>query len=775
MSNDSAVDAAVAQILSRLSRPLVVAAQEAVSMGFEALTPALLQVVANVAQGESSPAGTRSRLSSSEPGCLEARRLGQSSQSAMALTQSDAQTSISAAGSETSEVDGRVRSLRDLQDDLASRVLEQSGVVRQRRGSRQCRRGSTSSCCSQARMGGSGSVRSLHLDRVGTSGSDVDISELLDEGARNSTGQLGCIPERSRSSAPERAQEQSGAAEALSHSPLSSSSSQVSTPPQQHPAERHSGPVGDEETRASSASCSSDGVLPPGVVSGKLGGPHRAPATAAPEAPNSSAPPALSSTPALLPIVRGGRQHAPCSEHRWVTAESLLDRHCSRANTDVSEVDSSQTLQASPLSLVDTGTLSCKSQRPCTLESIRDVSSLTRRPSTRVMTNSQVLEHRVRELTQVIPSEHHHGVSDFAEDEVACEYRHYRFERMLSASFRFCGILSLQGADASPRISLAYKCSVTLMLLGAFAWAVVDAALAPAGAAACAAECAANGGARRLLTEVLISASAVGLVASLGLVRGVSRLDELFAMLQGYATQHDLADMWRRAAIQDVAFMLLVTACAVAAEFAFGAPCGGSDWSLCAYTRSVVLTAVMVMVMFALTFLLHVLRILVITVDVFCFQSVQNPDISEATERWNILQALLRKASTAVELALLVLVAMAAFAVPAFIVDQANVASLLEAVQQQMSYIMIFCGVLRVFVLAAAVTDKCMRVPSLLNSLSFGRGIEGERQHLVEYITHSAAGFYICDVRLTLGMVAKFIYIWAVILFGVVGRKLVSN
>lgn len=93
----------------------------------------------------------------------------------------------------------------------------------------------------------------------------------------------------------------------------------------------------------------------------------------------------------------------------------------------------------------------------------------------------------------------------------------------------------------------------------------------------------------------------------------------------------------------------------------------------------------------------------------------------------------------------------------------------------QLPYVLVVCGVLRVFAAAAAVTDKCMRVPALINSLSFGPGTERERHHLVEYISHSAAGFYICDVRLTLGMVAKFLYVWSVICFGFVGRELTDE
>eukprot|EP00446_Apocalathium_sp_SHHI-4_P085419 CAMPEP_0177471898 /NCGR_PEP_ID=MMETSP0369-20130122/21008_1 /TAXON_ID=447022 ORGANISM="Scrippsiella hangoei-like, Strain SHHI-4" /NCGR_SAMPLE_ID=MMETSP0369 /ASSEMBLY_ACC=CAM_ASM_000364 /LENGTH=59 /DNA_ID=CAMNT_0018946511 /DNA_START=1 /DNA_END=177 /DNA_ORIENTATION=- len=54
-----------------------------------------------------------------------------------------------------------------------------------------------------------------------------------------------------------------------------------------------------------------------------------------------------------------------------------------------------------------------------------------------------------------------------------------------------------------------------------------------------------------------------------------------------------------------------------------------------------------------ITFLLYMIRILTVTVDMFCYRLVNDPAMAEeAMHHWNVLQALLRRAAGSVELAL---------------------------------------------------------------------------------------------------------------------------
>mmetsp|Transcript_54731 Transcript_54731/g.177840 ORF Transcript_54731/g.177840 Transcript_54731/m.177840 type:complete len:125 (+) Transcript_54731:1851-2225(+) len=76
-------------------------------------------------------------------------------------------------------------------------------------------------------------------------------------------------------------------------------------------------------------------------------------------------------------------------------------------------------------------------------------------------------------------------------------------------------------------------------------------------------------------------------------------------------------------------------------------------------------------------------------------------------------------------------------------------------------------GISRMLFMAAAISDKCSRVPSLVNTLSFGKGTERVQQHIVEHIVHSGLGFYICDVRVNTEFVVKFMYTWTICAFGI--------
>merc|ERR1712107_385915 len=76
----------------------------------------------------------------------------------------------------------------------------------------------------------------------------------------------------------------------------------------------------------------------------------------------------------------------------------------------------------------------------------------------------------------------------------------------------------------------------------------------------------------------------------------------------------------------------------------------------------------------------------------------------------------------------------------------------------------------RLFLWAAEVTEKCARVPPLVNSLSFGVDVDPQRHYLVEYVAYSAAGFYVKEVRLTAAMALKLAYISGLVAFGVLTK-----
>jgi len=166
----------------------------------------------------------------------------------------------------------------------------------------------------------------------------------------------------------------------------------------------------------------------------------------------------------------------------------------------------------------------------------------------------------------------------------------------------------------------------------------------------------------------------------------------------------------------------------------------------------------------------HVVALLSMMVDAFCFHFVHRPFLDDNVRDWDMLQAMLRRASRGVEQAffvleltglLVVLVAVTALAVS----------------QEPMKHVWLLLAAVMLglvdgwlFSQAAEVTEKCARVPSLVNSLSFGVDVDTRKHFLVEYIAYSQAGFYVREVRLTAAMAIKLTYIGGLIVFGLVTK-----
>jgi len=167
---------------------------------------------------------------------------------------------------------------------------------------------------------------------------------------------------------------------------------------------------------------------------------------------------------------------------------------------------------------------------------------------------------------------------------------------------------------------------------------------------------------------------------------------------------------------------------------------------------------------------LHVVALLPMMVDAFCFHFVHRPFLDDNVKDWGLLQAMLRRASRAVEHGFLVLELTGLMAVLVAV-------TALAVSQEPVKHIWLLVAVLLLglvdgwlFSQAAEVTEKCARVPSLVNSLSFGQDVDARRHFLVEYISYSLAGFYVQEVRLTAAMAIKLTYISGLIVFGLVTK-----
>lgn len=174
--------------------------------------------------------------------------------------------------------------------------------------------------------------------------------------------------------------------------------------------------------------------------------------------------------------------------------------------------------------------------------------------------------------------------------------------------------------------------------------------------------------------------------------------------------------------------------------------------------------------------LLHSCSALILMVEDYCFKLIEEQNSTDAVRRWNVLQAFLRKASGSMEYSVLALQTCFILSFLSSLVDAVGI----EGPDQARSIYLIpgtliNLGLARIFFRAAAVTDTCLRVPSLINSISFGIGedaLDQDRRYLVEYIIFSAAGFYVSEVRLSSAIVVKGAYICGAIAFTAATRFL---
>jgi hypothetical protein len=162
-------------------------------------------------------------------------------------------------------------------------------------------------------------------------------------------------------------------------------------------------------------------------------------------------------------------------------------------------------------------------------------------------------------------------------------------------------------------------------------------------------------------------------------------------------------------------------------------------------------------------------------IDKYCAHYAEGREVQMNVSEWNTLQAILRRASRALEKGFLVV---QTTVLVMMLLGMSNL--LLLGGQQDFSHFwwessmgMLALSAALGFFKAAEVTESCARVPSLINSYTFGRNIDKSRHYLIEYVTYSAAGFYVGEVRLTAAMALKLTYIAGLLIFGVLTK--VSN
>lgn len=250
--------------------------------------------------------------------------------------------------------------------------------------------------------------------------------------------------------------------------------------------------------------------------------------------------------------------------------------------------------------------------------------------------------------------------------------------------------------------------------------------------------------------------------------------------LQQYAEENEFVEDWEQSSMRRLLAVAAIWLSAVSAQIVR---------SVC-YRRTGLLSSLSFTylsgLLAAVAFCqMHVQAGLELMLDCFCIGFYANPHCPMGVRAWNVLQAILRLAAGTVDscfLAVQTSALAALLAVGVRVLDRSAARaadgsgdiSREEAASTQvlecLPAVFLSLYALAVFVKAAAVTEKCCRVPSLVNSLDNATGddLDHSRQYIVQYIKHSDAGFYVKGVRLTAYMVIKLSYVCGAIAFGLV-------
>lgn len=202
---------------------------------------------------------------------------------------------------------------------------------------------------------------------------------------------------------------------------------------------------------------------------------------------------------------------------------------------------------------------------------------------------------------------------------------------------------------------------------------------------------------------------------------------------------------------------------------------------------NILLTGVMYAVVFCK---LHICCALELAVDHYCMRFFEDQSPTTGILEWNVMQALLRRAAHLVETCFL---AVSAGVLGVIVLTSVEVyhmfsvatsGDILLPTPQDAVCLGLWSGwifppvaLMFLFVFrAAAITEMCNRVPALINSWSRTEHlIDHEKQYIVQYIMHSAAGFYVKGVRLNATWALKLLYLFGVLLFSLLTQSVLKN
>lgn len=244
--------------------------------------------------------------------------------------------------------------------------------------------------------------------------------------------------------------------------------------------------------------------------------------------------------------------------------------------------------------------------------------------------------------------------------------------------------------------------------------------------------------------------------------------------LESYARSTGFLGDWRRMSMERGILVLMFWAWMAVSKFLGAAlQCAGAPKSFLATGGSVLAYSILASLVYCQ---IHVCSAMELAIDNYCIKLFDSPDANTGITEWNLLQAMLRRAAHILEASFLsqgttilgvtLLTILELFSQPR--VDVRSVSP--QCLASWAGWVlpptaMVFYAVFR----AASVTEKCLRVPALINSWVFsGQQIDHERSYVVQYIVNSSAGFYVKGVRVNSQIALKLFYTFGVLAFTVI-------
>jgi len=183
---------------------------------------------------------------------------------------------------------------------------------------------------------------------------------------------------------------------------------------------------------------------------------------------------------------------------------------------------------------------------------------------------------------------------------------------------------------------------------------------------------------------------------------------------------------------------------------------------------------------------LHISCALEIAVDMYCVRFFDDRYLPSGIMEWNVLQAMLRRSARTVEMCFLALntAVLGLLMLTGVQVVDSGLEVVLDPREPGGQIAALWCAwvlppvglVFFTVFSAAAVTEKCNRVPSLVNSWHFGESEpDRDRPYIVQHIAQSAAGFYVKGVRLSTVVPMKLTYLFGLLAFTLLSRSILRN